>query len=269
MTNLPYLTIYKGDFLRSNVSACSIAAQGLWFRILILLHDSERTGYLCLNGEAMPSRIAAIKCAVSVDEYETLLAELKSVCAFNTSREGIIFSPEIVAQAEERSKNAERQRKFKEKRSGNGEGNGKVTPEVTEESRPSSSSTSLEEESTHNAHANFPLKEFFEAFPDVEITPGQAGKIEAEVKPEDEAAWLSTISIYQANMNPAKNQYLPDKVGNVLSVFKSERAKLEKEKKRNGTTYQTSADKRNQNAIDRLALIEQCDNILDGTGIEI
>lgn len=37
----------------------------------------------------------------------------------------------------------------------------------------------------------------------------------------------------------------------------------------NGTTYQTSADRRNQNAIDRLALIEQCDNILDGTGIEI
>jgi hypothetical protein len=142
MTNLPYLTIYKGDFLRGNVSACSIAAQGLWFRIMILMHDSERAGYLCLNGEAMPSRIAAIKCAVSVDEYETLLAELKSVCAFNTSREGIIFSPEIVAQAEERAKNAERQRNFKEKRSGNGQGNGKVTPQVTEESHPSSSSLS-------------------------------------------------------------------------------------------------------------------------------
>jgi hypothetical protein len=142
MTNLPYLTVYKGDFLRSNVSACSIAAQGLWFRIMILMHDSERAGYLCLNGEAMPSRIADIKCAVSVDEYETLLAELKSVCAFNTSREGIIFSPEIVAQAEDRSKNAERQRKFKEKRSGNGEGNGKVTPQVTEKSHPSSSSLS-------------------------------------------------------------------------------------------------------------------------------
>ena len=117
--------------MRDNVSACSIAAQGLWFRLMILMHDSERTGYLCLNSLPIPSRIAAIKCAVSVDEYETLLAELMSVAAFSTSKEGIIFSPQLVAEAEERAKNAERQRKFKESK----KGNASVTLQVTEKKR--------------------------------------------------------------------------------------------------------------------------------------
>jgi hypothetical protein len=144
--NLPYINIYKGDFLRSNVSACSIAAQGLWLRLMILMHDSERTGYLCLNGEAMPSRMAAVKCSLSPDEYALLLAELMAVSAFNTSREGIIFSPEIVAQNEDRARNAERQRRFKEKSKGNGEVTPQVTPRLQRKSSSSSTTLSSNEE---------------------------------------------------------------------------------------------------------------------------
>lgn len=142
-SNLPYLMFYKGDFLRGNVSACSIAAQGLWFRLMILMHDSERTGYLCLNGSPLPSRIAAVKCAVSVDEYEHLLAELMSVSAFETSRERILYSPELVAEAETRAANAQRQRKHYEKKK-EAKPNANLTPDLTaiQQDKPSSISSS-------------------------------------------------------------------------------------------------------------------------------
>lgn len=138
--------IYKGDYLRHNVSALSIAAQGLWLRLMILMHDSERPGYLCLNSESMPPRLAATKCSVSLDEYSTLLAELDSVGAFSRSTEGILYSPQIVEEAATRAQNAKRQRDFKAKQ-GNAGGNGKVTPKVTEKERKgnavSSSSSSV------------------------------------------------------------------------------------------------------------------------------
>lgn len=135
--------IYKGDFLRGNASACSIAAQGLWFRLMLLMHDSERTGYLCLNGSPILSRVAAVKCAVSVDEYDALLAELMSVSAFSTSADGILFSPQLVSEAEARAGNAARQRKHYDKKKTE-KPNGDLTANLTATShdKPSSTSTS-------------------------------------------------------------------------------------------------------------------------------
>ncbi len=263
-SNLPYINIYKGDFLRSNVSACSIAAQGLWLRVMILMHDSERIGYLCLNGKAMNPRMVAVKCGLSLDEFEPLLAELIEVSAFSTSRENILFSPELVTQEQERAKNAERQKRFKEKQ-GNGQSNTEVTPEVTEKKqggngeiiRPSSSiSTSTSIEDTHiNAGASFeyPIKELLETFPHLELLPTQIGMITSEVKAADKEAWLATIKTYQANYNPAKNSYLPEKIGNLLSVFRSERKTLAKQNggkngiSKNGkTTTQSDSGKSTQ-----------------------
>ncbi len=74
----------------------------------------------------------------------------------------------------------------------------------------------------------FPLDNLFAAFPDLQITPAQCGSIVAEVKPEDHAAWLATIKTYTDNYNPAKKTYLPEKVGNLLNVFRSEKARLAK-----------------------------------------
>jgi len=75
---------------------------------------------------------------------------------------------------------------------------------------------------------NFPLKQLFSTFPDLELTPAQVGIIEVEVKPEFEKAWIETINHYKANHNPATNSYLPQKVGNLLNVFKNFKGKQEK-----------------------------------------
>lgn len=112
--------------------------------------------------------------------------------------------------------------------------------------------TNSEEELKEEIHTNalareFPLKELYEAFPGVEITPFQADQIITSVKPDDKAAWLATIKIYRQNFNPEKNRYMPDKVGNVLSVFKNEKKKLEKggkNGKRNDNGRNDGNDKR-------------------------
>lgn len=87
---------------------------------------------------------------------------------------------------------------------------------------------------THiNARAraeSFPLNFLFFVFEEIELTSAQIGMIEAEVKNVDldRLAWAETLQIYKANYNPERNRYMPEKVGNLLSVFKTERKKLVK-----------------------------------------
>lgn len=78
----------------------------------------------------------------------------------------------------------------------------------------------------------YPLQDLLSAFPDLILTPAQCGQIESVVTIQDSAAWKATIEKYQLNYNPALKRYLPDKVGNLLGVFRDEKQKLEKQ---NGT----------------------------------
>lgn len=116
----------------------------------------------------------------------------------------------------------------------------------------------------------FPLKELFDAFPNFDFKPSTLGFFVSAVKEADKAAWLSTIKLYKLNYDPEKNRYMPDKTGNVLSVFESEKAKLEKEDRRNNDAENkrnqqpTAKSTRAQNAIneyhedaERRARIEQ------------
>ena len=41
MAKLPYIQLYPGDWLRDSVAGCSLAAQGLWLRMMFVMHDSE------------------------------------------------------------------------------------------------------------------------------------------------------------------------------------------------------------------------------------
>lgn len=96
------------------------------------------------------------------------------------------------------------------------------------------SSTSKEEEfkHTHNdADAwAWPMKPLIEAFPHLIVTSSMIGFIEDAVHPGDESAWAETIRVYKQNYNPALNSYMPEKTGNLLSVFKKHRAEIERAK---------------------------------------
>lgn len=127
---LPYIQFFPGDWLRDNVSGCSLNAQGLWLRMLILAHDSDRYGYLSINGTPMPPEHIASRCGTPLGQYVTLLAELDAAGVPSRTVENIIYSRRMVRDAGEREANAKRQAKFRRKRnaSSNGGSNAGVTP---------------------------------------------------------------------------------------------------------------------------------------------
>lgn len=127
MPKLPYLAFYPGDWLRDHVAGCSIAAQGLWLRMLILMHDCERYGHLAMNGSPIPPESIARRCGCTLAQYETLLAELTVHGVPGVSQDGTIFSRRMVRDAQKRAGNAQRQSRFR-----NASSNAPVTPNEVE-----------------------------------------------------------------------------------------------------------------------------------------
>ncbi len=134
--------------MRDPVSGCSLAAQGLWLRLMFLMHDSERYGYLCQNSLPIPPEMLARRCGCTLDEFNALLSELESVGIPGRSQDNIIFSRRMVRDAEERAKNAERQRRYYQKHNAqpnadtNADTNGDLTAVSRKPNKHSSSSSS-------------------------------------------------------------------------------------------------------------------------------
>lgn len=124
MSKLPGFMFYPGDWLRDDISGCSLEAQGLWLRMMIIGHDSDRYGYLSMNGVAIPSGSIAQRCGCTLPQYMTLLAELSAAGVPSRTPEGIIYSRRMVKDALKREQAAERQRNFKKRKK---EGNAPVT----------------------------------------------------------------------------------------------------------------------------------------------
>jgi hypothetical protein len=145
----PAFQFYPGDWLRDPVAGCTLAAQGLWLRMMFLMHDSERYGYLVVNGLPMSAESIARRCGCTPTEYAALFTELSDAGIPSLTKDNVIFSRRMVRDAEDRQKNADRQKRFKDKTKtgesnaqGNAEGNGKVTHKSRASNTPSSSSSS-------------------------------------------------------------------------------------------------------------------------------
>jgi hypothetical protein len=90
----------------------------------------------------------------------------------------------------------------------------------------------------------WPMQPFVEAFPEYlsdRITPTMIGFIESNVLPGDEEAWRRTIEKYQMNFKPELNRYLPDKISNVIDVFR--KYKAEGEQVKNGSSKSNNRSK--------------------------
>lgn len=117
MTKLPAVMLYPNDWEGDEIAFCSLAAQGLWLRMMFLMHRSTRYGYLSLpNGSPIPPTVIATKCGTTVEAYEALLVELDSVGKLGRTSDGVIFSRRLVRDEQRRA--ADRKRK-KEARGGN------------------------------------------------------------------------------------------------------------------------------------------------------
>src|SRR5574343_1640294 len=97
---LPRIELYPGDWLRDSVSGCSLAAQGLWLRMMFLAHVSTRYGYLEVDGSPMQPEFIARRCgADDTAQYETLLSELVAVGVPSVTENGIYYSRRMVRDA--------------------------------------------------------------------------------------------------------------------------------------------------------------------------
>ena len=101
---LPYIHFYPGDWLRDPVAFCSLAAQGLWLRMMLVMHDNDPYGYLSMNGVAYPPEFLSRRCGTTLEHYTTLLAELESAGVPGRTETGIIYSRRMVRDAKEREK---------------------------------------------------------------------------------------------------------------------------------------------------------------------
>jgi hypothetical protein len=109
--SLPWLQFYPSDWLSDSVAGCSLAAQGLWFRMLFVAHNSQRYGYLEADGRAIPDEQMARRCGcASVEEYRNLLAELFSAGVPERTPEGVLYSRRMVRDQKDRDAAAERKR---------------------------------------------------------------------------------------------------------------------------------------------------------------
>lgn len=98
----PSFQFYPGDWLRDSVSGCSLAAQGLWLRIMVIMHDAEPYGHLVENGQPIPDEAVSRRCGCAVNEYRRLLAELDRAGVPSRTDDGAIYSRRMTRDEETR-----------------------------------------------------------------------------------------------------------------------------------------------------------------------
>ena len=104
MSGLPWGKFWWRDWLTDpNLSACSLAAQGLWMRMLCIMAHSTPVGHLTLpprrRHESEAKQIARLVLAYGKG-VEGLLTELEMRGVFSRDSEGIIVSRRMVRDAE-------------------------------------------------------------------------------------------------------------------------------------------------------------------------
>jgi hypothetical protein len=200
---------------------------------MLLMHDSDRYGYLCNNGSPIPSAQLARRCGCTLVEFEELIAELESAGVPSRTKDGIVYSRRMSRDAEERAQNAERQRKHYEakKQESNGKPNVKPNGDLTKTSRKpnknltaslqSSSSSSISKEEREEARA--PDKDF--SWSDNEAVQAYRKKFLPEqplpIAVQDQIArnatdpglWAAALDYWFTN------NYRPESVGKIISKY--------------------------------------------------
>jgi hypothetical protein len=170
----PAFQFYPGDWLRDPaVRSVSLAARGLWTDMLCLMFESDRKGYLCVNGKPVSAAVLARMTGGTTDEVSQLLTELEASGVFSRTEHGMIYSRRMV-----RDENKRQLCKEAGKRGGNPvllngstlKGHSKGSPRVGVKPKltPSSSSSSSEtsEEVSPPLPPNLDTAEFRSAWED-------------------------------------------------------------------------------------------------------
>lgn len=104
MTRRPSFQFYPADWRKDPaLAACSLAARGLWMEMLCIAHESERYGYLSINGKPMtPAQLARIV-GETPALVNKLLREIEDAGVLSRTADGIIFSRRMIRDEELRN----------------------------------------------------------------------------------------------------------------------------------------------------------------------
>ena len=113
------LYIFPGDWTASPAAACSLAAQGLWFRLLLIMASNEHH-YGTLrrpDGSPMDDGVLARRCGCSTSQFRLLMAELDDVGAVDRV-EGAVACNWLIERQRQLAAKAHRQRRYAERQQG-------------------------------------------------------------------------------------------------------------------------------------------------------
>lgn len=127
---LPYMQLFPADWIGDEVAGCSWAAQGLWLRMMFIMHQSPEYGRLTLNGKPMPADMVARKCGGGMLEYQAALAELMDAGVPSIGADGVMYSRRMVRDEARRRSDTVRQRRHRG--DCHGACHGDVTPQKSE-----------------------------------------------------------------------------------------------------------------------------------------
>lgn len=104
MAKNPAFQFYPGDWLRDDIAGASLAAQGLWLRMMMVMHDSPQYGYLCdASGKPLKNEVIARRCGCTLAEYEEYSKQLFAIGVPSQNEAGAIYSRRMVRDAETRN----------------------------------------------------------------------------------------------------------------------------------------------------------------------
>lgn len=95
---MPWAKWFFDDWLSDEkLALCSLAAQGLWMRLLAIMHKSHRRGFLSqANGKPYSQEQIARACGCSAEEAAHLTQELITTGAAYVDEHGVIFNMRMV-----------------------------------------------------------------------------------------------------------------------------------------------------------------------------
>lgn len=162
----PAFQFYPADWRKDPaLSACSLAARGLWIELMCVAHESENYGHLSINNKAMTPAQVARMVGESPAMVAKLLKELEDAGVFSRNEEGCIYSRRMVKDEHLRNVRADAGRLggnpnlLKQKVNQNGEQN------LTPSSSSSSSSSNTTPKAPKGADVPDGFAEFWKTWP--------------------------------------------------------------------------------------------------------
>src|SRR3990167_4535342 len=106
MSKLPSWQFYPGDWRKDpGVQALSYEERGIWFEILLLMHESEERGKLLLNGQPMSIDRLARLLGLDKDKINSAINTLLELGVMSTYlKTGILYNRRMVRDEEIRRK---------------------------------------------------------------------------------------------------------------------------------------------------------------------